>query len=53
MQEHFMGGMTDPTTEPTAVVANPSFLDSIDWGTKLASNDVKVYFAGAGDVFDG
>ena len=49
-----MGGITEPTTVPTVVVVSqPSFLDSIDWGTKLASNDVKVYFAGNGQVFDG
>ena len=49
-----MGGTIEPTTEPPIVVAgHPSFLDSIDWGTKLASNTVKVYFAGNGEVFDG
>ena len=49
-----MGGTTEPTTQPPIVVAgHPSFLDSIDWGTKLASNTVKVYFAGNGEVFDG
>ena len=49
-----MGGFTEPVTEPPVVVAGqPSFLASIDWGTKLASNDIKIYFAGAGQVFDG
>ena len=49
-----MGGMTTPITEPGPVVVEdgPSFLDAIDWGKKLASNDVKVYFAGDGEVFD-
>jgi len=46
-----MGGTTNPTTEPAVIAAaQPNFLDSIDWGTKLASTDVKVYFAGAGEV---
>lgn len=49
-----MGGMTEPTTEPDAVVAaTPSFLDSIDWGQGLASGAVNVYFATSGEVFDG
>ena len=50
----FMVGTAEPTTEtPPVVVSGPSFLDSIDWGSKLAVQDVKVYFATAGEVFDG
>ncbi|MBC7739272.1 MAG: M10 family metallopeptidase C-terminal domain-containing protein [Candidatus Saccharibacteria bacterium] len=46
--------MTPPITDPGPVVVadGPSFLDAIDWGSKLASNTVTVYFAGAGEVFD-
>lgn len=48
-----MGGMTDPSVEPGVVAAaNPSFLDSITWGTTLPSGQINVYFAGAGEVFD-
>ncbi len=31
----------------------PGPLESIDWGSQLAGNTVKVYFANAGEVFDG
>lgn len=50
-----MGGTTDPITEPPVVTVpvGPSFLDAIDWGTRLATQDVKVYFAGNGEVIGG
>jgi serralysin len=31
----------------------PDFLDSIDWGTEVADTSIKVYFAAAGERFDG
>ena len=31
----------------------PDFLDSIDWGTQVATNSISVYFAGAGETYDG
>ena len=34
-------------------VAPPEFLDSIDWGTQLATNVIEVYFAPEGEVVDG
>lgn len=34
-------------------VAPPDFLDSIDWGSEVATTVVNVYFANAGQTFDG
>ena len=49
-----MGGMTEPTTDPAVVAAlQPSFLDSINWGQALPSGAISVYFATAGERFDG
>lgn len=38
------GGGSTPTGSP---------LDSLDWGTQLASNTLNVYFAGVGETFNG
>jgi serralysin len=35
------------------LVPKPGFLQSIDWGTEVPRNVVNVYFAAAGEVFDG
>jgi serralysin len=49
-----MGGLSVPNTEPNAVaVAPPNFLDSINWGQALPSGAINVYFADAGERFDG
>ena len=45
------GGYALKTAEVDLTALDP--VDSIDWGTKLASNDVTVYFAGPGEVYDG
>jgi serralysin len=36
-----------------AIATPPSFLDSIDWGTEVARTEIKIYFAAAGESFDG
>ncbi|MBA3527520.1 MAG: hypothetical protein H0T82_11480, partial [Sphingomonas sp.] len=46
-----IGGYTLQTDSIDFANANP--LDSIDWGTRLPSNTVTVYFATAGETFAG
>lgn len=45
------GGYTLDVAEIDLDALDP--LDTIDWGTQLPSNHVTVYFAAAGEVFDG
>ena len=51
------GGYDDQETGRYTVAVNevepPDFLDSINWGTQVATNQISVYFAAAGETYDG
>jgi serralysin len=48
-----MTDLTATATTTAAAIAHPSFLDTINWGTQLTDTTINVYFATAGEVFDG
>ncbi|MCF1711157.1 M10 family metallopeptidase C-terminal domain-containing protein, partial [Tabrizicola sp. J26] len=46
-----LSAVTQPTTQALAISSNP--LTAIDWGTKIETSTIDVYFAPAGTYIDG